>query len=674
MLLFFIAPHSRASHMAVANLSYRCMSGLTYEIRIDYYRECGGGGIPNWIDFCYISASCSTTSFGTTHPDTGYNVIVPFFCSANTTCFGGSVKAVEHYIFRDTITLPKQCDDWLFGWTLCCRGSDITTILNPVDDVLQWATLDNLNASCNSSPTFKNPPQVVVCTNMPIRYDFSATDVDGDSLVYSFDTARTAGNCLGKPFAVSYISPYDFDMPLSSSPPLSLNSTTGMITMSPTTAGEITVMVLVVEEYRNGQRIGHMTREVKVWVLNCNGFNPVAAFTSTTNGLIANFTTTTNGVTSWFWDFGDGNTSTLEDPNHAYTSQGNYNVCLRTTNVCGIDSICQNVFICGVLAGSTMSDSMICQYDTVSFTNSSTGATSYQWFKNSTLFSTLQHPDYVFDSAGVFQIIMIADSGTCQDTSYSSVEVTRVPLTFFNADPVCEGETSIFINTSSSFHGISAWLWDFDDGNTSTFQNTTHAYSNAGIYNVKLTLTDTNGCSSTHISQVDVDTMPVTNFGFTKNGLQVTFIDSSFYSENWSWDFGDGGNSTLQNPSHIYVSAGTYNVCLKVTKSTGCADSICKSLDVSVGIRDNVQENLIRIYPSIVGDHLFIEVRGIHSVDIKVQINNVIGGVVYGQDFEMMGSGAKLSIDLSGISGGVYFVRVKVGEKVVSRRVLKFSY
>ena len=187
-----------------------------------------------------------------------------------------------------------------------------------------------------------------------------------------------------------------------------------------------------------------------------------------------------------------------------------------------------------------------------------------------------------------------------------------------------------------------------------------------------LTLTDTNGCSDTKTTQVVVDTMPIANFGFIINGLQVSFTDSSIYAENWSWDFGDGFASFSQNPTYFYPLAGTYNVCLKLSKSNGCVDSICKIVNVSVGIDDGALAHQILIYPSIVKDQLFIEVNGNITDNVDVQIYNVIGEVMYGKVIEMMGKGAKLSIDMSSISRGVYFVIVGVGEKVVSAKVLKF--
>ncbi|MBN2728837.1 MAG: T9SS type A sorting domain-containing protein, partial [Bacteroidales bacterium] len=73
---------------------------------------------------------------------------------------------------------------------------------------------------------------------------------------------------------------------------------------------------------------------------------PNAAFSDSTNNLTVSFTDlSTQAPSSWFWDFGDGNTSTQQDPSHTYAANGTYTVCLIATNTCGSDSSCSNVTV-----------------------------------------------------------------------------------------------------------------------------------------------------------------------------------------------------------------------------------------------------------------------------------------------------------------------------------------
>src|SRR5699024_4890271 len=119
---------------------------------------------------------------------------------------------------------------------------------------------------------------------------------------------------------------------------------------------------------------------------------------------------------------------------------------------------------------------------------------------------------------------------------------------------------------------IVEWLWDFGDGNTDTGQTVTHTYASEGAYTVLLTVVDDAGCQQTVSLMVDAEddtedcAGALANFGFTFDGLEVSFTDSSTPSfesgqiVSWEWDFGDGTSSTQQNPTHEYSDERTRQV------------------------------------------------------------------------------------------------------------------
>ncbi|HET6989728.1 MAG TPA: PKD domain-containing protein, partial [Bacteroidia bacterium] len=153
----------------------------------------------------------------------------------------------------------------------------------------------------------------------------------------------------------------------------------------------------------------------------------------------------------------------------------------------------------------------------------------------------------------------------------------------------CGPLTVQFTDQSFSSNGnITSWLWDFGDGNFSTLQNPSHIFTATGTYNVTLTVTTSNGCTLTYTNATPVDVYPSPTAGFTITNLPVTtldpnaqFQDNSLNGVAWQWNFGDGGTSSLQNPSHTYAAdTGTYDIILVVSNSYGCMDTAYGELTV----------------------------------------------------------------------------------------------
>lgn len=131
---------------------------------------------------------------------------------------------------------------------------------------------------------------------------------------------------------------------------------------------------------------------------------------------------------------------------------------------------------------------------------------------------------------------------------------------------------------------IVSWDWSFGDGGTSTQQNPSHTYTSAGTYQVKLKITDNDGCVDSIIKSVAVSFIPF-NTGFTDTLLHCRIIDfkdtGTLSALTWNWDFGDGNTSTQQHPRHSYNSDGTYQVKLVTTYGPGCKDSVMKSINAA---------------------------------------------------------------------------------------------
>ncbi|WP_066960911.1 S8 family serine peptidase [Microbulbifer sp. Q7] len=151
--------------------------------------------------------------------------------------------------------------------------------------------------------------------------------------------------------------------------------------------------------------------------------------------------------------------------------------------------------------------------------------------------------------------------------------------------------------SSDADGNITAWDWDFGDGNRSSVQHPSHTYGAAGTYSVSLTVTDDGGTSATRSQTVTVtdpntstpNQAPIADFTFSVSRTTASFTDTSSDAdgtiESWHWDFGDGSSSSAQNPSHEYAEDGTYSVTLTVTDDAGESHSVTKSVNATCRFR-----------------------------------------------------------------------------------------
>ncbi len=262
---FSFVNETYASHAVGADLSYTCLGGNQYEFTLAFYRDCDGISAPASPNITISSLSCGqTTTLSMTQQSFSE---VSDLCNSqisNSSCNGGTLPGIEEYIYTGTFTLPSNCTDWVFSYSVCCRNMLITNSQNPQQyDLYVESTLNNINAPCNSSPYFTTRPVPYLCSGQLINYNHGAIDPDGDSLVY------TLVNPLDNATApVPHVPPFNAGYPISTTPANSFgfDQLTGQMTFNP--AGpQIAILAVLVEEYRNGIKIGSVVRDMQVIVL-----------------------------------------------------------------------------------------------------------------------------------------------------------------------------------------------------------------------------------------------------------------------------------------------------------------------------------------------------------------------------------------------------------------------
>lgn len=316
---------------------------------------------------------------------------------------------------------------------------------------------------------------------------------------------------------------------------------------------------------------------------------PVPSFTYPLIGCVNTpvaFTNITPGTTNSTWTFGDGGTSIVNNPNHAYTATGNYSVQLISTSAFGcVDSITQAIDIYDIpTADFALSTDSACSPVTVNFTDLSIGqGISYAWDFGNGQSSTLANPAGQIYFQGQFldstYFIQLTVTNVCGTHSLSdSVIAMPLPQASFGI-PSNTGCSPLILNFINNSTGIpDNYQWDFGDGSSSTTNAVTftHLYTtglNDTIYNISLIATNECG-SDTATNFVHVFPNSVNAFfnASTLSGcgpLSVDFTQFSVGGTNFDWDFGDGNLSNVTNPTHVYQNPGTYVVTLIVTDGCG---------------------------------------------------------------------------------------------------------
>jgi len=230
-----------------------------------------------------------------------------------------------------------------------------------------------------------------------------------------------------------------------------------------------------------------------------------------------------------------------------------------------------------------------CAPISVSFTNASTGASTYEWTINGISFSTSASPRRSFALGGTFNVCLTASNGTGSDLSCQVLNISQpadIQITNTPAAGCTPYVSSIDISASEVITNATI---DFGDGvidvispNAATF-SASHTYVQEGTYSVTVSVIDANGCSSTTSSSNLFTIRNVKNLGFgislsdCQIPLTATFINTSANASNYSfdWDYGDGStDSNITNTSHAYTIPDAYDVAMTATDNlTGCSDT-----------------------------------------------------------------------------------------------------
>lgn len=545
---------------------------------------------------------------------------------------------VEQTAYTFTINnLPIIQGSYILSWQRCCRNNSINNILAPEDTGATY-TIEITEAgqlAASSGPRFNLFPDIGICVNDPIDFDHSATDPDGDLLVYEFCAPLQGGGPLGvenpaqtrlcngiTPNPAQCPPPYeevDFRAPnytkfapLGISAGMQINAINGFITGTPVLTGQFVVGVCV-KEFRNGELLSILRRDFQYNVVQCErtveaiieadvvGNNKEFVINSCGNNVIdfINLSERQQFITDYKWIFninGSDVVKTTRNATFEFPSVGSYQgmMIVNEGRPCGDTAVLKiNVY-------PGMSTDFEFTYDTciagpvffkdLSQTNAN-AIVSWDWNFGDVQFANTKDPSHLYQEPGIHPVSLIsADNNNCKDTALQFVSYFPVPQALIikpTSFTACIPTTITFNNLSVPIDETYDIHWDFGDGGTSTEISPSHTYTDAGTFTVNVNVTSPIGCylATSFPDFLELKPSPVAGFEYSPEKVSsihntVHFSDHSIGGTSWYWDFGGAGRSYERNPSFTFRDSGSYEVKQIVFHPNGCSDTLSQIIDV----------------------------------------------------------------------------------------------
>lgn len=555
-----------ATHVAGGTMTYRCLGGDRYEVTLQFRRDCFNGedsapfddpatfGVYD-SDLNLITFSVEDTNMpgvgiagGFQIPLTTNDTLIETLTS-ECNVISGDV-CIQSTIYRDTIRLPEKIGGYYIVYQRCCRNTTLQNVMEPLQTgATYWVRItDAALGLCNSSPSWDSWPDVYRCAQDTLDYIHSATDIDGDSLVYSICTPSQGldrdNNLWAIPptsieFREVVFNPgFSLENMFGGGDPLTINSETGEMYAVPEPVISQFLVGVCVSEYRNGELLSEVRRDFEFNVRIC-GRAPVANVIpdaeTKCNSLEIEFT---NATTSNFLPFEDLDFTWIFDfPNETFTSQE-------------------------------------------------------------------ISPTFTFPESGNYQVAMIADDGTCVDTAFVNISVATEedPSVGFSVDAInCNPNTTIFLEANHSFTDTipdENYMWTITANGvaeTITGRVVEYIIGPDQEVTIELDVEGPTGCVNSASETMEIETVlnPMAAFDLDAyNCNSTTSIDLSSTVSSFEtivdsaivWTImANGTASIIYGPNPTFDVGADQDISVELTVNTpnGCTTSVTQEYTIS---------------------------------------------------------------------------------------------
>ena len=613
-----------ATHLVGGEITYECQGynaadgTYTYNIVLTVYNDCGPANVNN--TFFDLEASVGIFE---SDDDLYENLLISYpgdfdyiDTELNNPCVTSPISAcVRKAIYEETIDLDFAEGGYEIVYQRCCRNWSISNVSNagstgmtlhayipePEDDI------------CNNSPVFNDLPPAFLCNNYEFELDFSASDADGDSLVYELCTPYWGGSVdfpqpsppEPPPFStISWSSGYSATIPFSSVSGISFDAQTAVLTGIPDEVG-IFAIAICVSEYRDGVLLSQISRDYQIGIYNCpsviESVFSEQYYLDICDGLEVEFDNISSNSDEFFWDFGvenmESDTSSELEPSFTFPEPGTYLVTLiaEPGGICA-DTSYQLYTVNDPLNISFDTPEIDC-YPAANFSFSAEGnysdTATFTWdFGNSTAGSTLENPtNIVFPGSGNYEITLTVESGYCINSFSSDLIIPEeVEAIIVEQTEFCNGLEVTFENASIN---ADEYLWaigEFGSQYFSTETTPTILFDEEGSYPVTLIAYGDLACPDTASSTIEVYPYMMPYFDLTQevycfDGHEVALSAGGTYQEDIAvieWNFGANATQPFSdqiNTSATYSEPGYYPITLTIYENN-CEKNYTQTVEI----------------------------------------------------------------------------------------------
>ncbi len=503
---------------------------ITYLIRFNLYRDSNGGGAElarNELFGIYREFSPGeweyVDEFTAQRPAVDRIPIIDEPCREEPNNVG-----VEAGYYEREVTLDVIDQNYMIAYLRCCRNDNIINVdAFEMGAVFDLVITPEAQRTGNNSPTFDEFPPIFICTSFPLDVSLACSDIEGDSLVYSFCPSLAVGGtrpnnscesginpdrdiCPPPYDILEFNSPYSDSAPMAGNPIVRIDANTGLITGTPELNGQY-VLSICVEEYRNGILLSQLRRDFQ--------FNSITCIKELSANLVADEVVV---------DVSTGQT-----------------VPISIIKACG-DSLVQ---FRGIDASNTIINYAWNVFDPLGELVVDTSGRD------------VRNLEVYFPELGEYVgTLAVEDIEGCTDTAV--VTVLRLPDMISNfeyevLDSCYRGAIQFTDLSSAEESQIVEWEWDFGGEATSTDQNPSYEFDDRGVNKVTLVSKDLNTCIDTSVYFVEYEP-PHDRLLESAPDITLCFGDSIFFANQWIYE------------------AGNYEEIVQYVE-TGC-DSIYRSL------------------------------------------------------------------------------------------------